>query len=64
MKLSLQERINCPASFCTDDNPGLLCSYDGACDGDLYECCFWEMKIGAYELNRRLEKEQVRMDKE
>ena len=42
MILTLQERIDCPASYCTDDNPHLLCGYDGQCDGNLYECCVWE----------------------
>lgn len=56
MKLTLQERIDCPASYCVDDNPGLLCYYDG----DLYECCFWENESKAYEWNRRLEQENER----
>lgn len=42
-KLSLEYRLKCPRSYATEDTPDLLCSFDGKCDGGVYECCMWDM---------------------
>ena len=52
MKLTLKERLECPASFADDDSPHLLCSYDGCCDGNLYECCCIENEELAFRAMR------------
>lgn len=51
MKLTFQERLDCPHSFNSEDNKNLQCDYDFCeiCDGTLYEHCLWDMKISELE---------------
>ena len=42
MKIPFHMRLECPASYATDDSMHLQCAYDGVCDGTLYECCVAE----------------------
>lgn len=40
--LSLKTRLECTHSYATEESIHLLCDYDGVCDGELYECCFYD----------------------
>ena len=43
--LSMKFRLDCPRSYATDDCPDLLCEMGGVCDGELYECCLWDLSL-------------------
>lgn len=39
--LSMLTRLKCEHSYATEDSPHLLCDFDGACDGTLYDYCLF-----------------------
>ena len=43
--LSMAMRLKCEHSYATEDNPDLLCDFDGKCDGKLYECCMFDKSM-------------------
>lgn len=44
-KLTLQERLDCPHSYNSEDNKNLQCDYSFCeiCDGTVWEHCFWDI---------------------
>lgn len=61
MRLPLHDRLNCPASFATDDSMHLHCWYGGACDGELHECCVWENEDLAIRAQMIADEEKIYM---
>ena len=58
MILSMKRRLDCPRSYATEDTPDLLCCMGGKCDGELYDCCLWDMPADVQmEIYEKLEKE-------
>lgn len=42
--MTLQQRIDCPHSYATEDNKNLMCDIgETECDGKLYDCCLWDI---------------------
>lgn len=61
MRLTLQERLDCPMSYATEETPHLMCGYMGACDGELYETCCWENEDLAFRAQREIENDRDRI---
>lgn len=39
IKLTLQDRLNCPHSYAEEETNHLMCEMGGVCDGTLYQEC-------------------------